>query len=151
MPPKTSELKIQVRSQQMAEGLLQGKTWKEIATELGVTREHLHAMLRNTPQYRELILAEIAQQETDFYSQLDNLKNSESPQDRRTAATELGKMIRHAKDKALPTLQRTETLTATLDLNQLQQTETRLQQTLLQLPPTTRNQFWQAWNNTQPQ
>ena len=130
----------------MADYLLQGKTWKEIATELGVTREHLHAMLRNTPQYRELILAEIAQQETDFYHQLEQLKNSPSPQDKRTAAVELGKMIRHAKDKALPTLQRTETLTATINLNNLQQTEQILTETLNRLPPTHNKLFWHTYN-----
>ena len=141
---QTKELKTQARSQQIAEGLLQGKTWKDIAEEIGITRPHIHAIMRDKPEYRQLIIAEITEQETHLIELLHQLENSPSPQDKRTAAQELGKLIRHAKDKTQPTL--TQKLNINIDAQQYTQTQQDITETLNRLPPEHTQLFWKTYN-----
>jgi len=148
---QTKELKLQIRSQQIAEGLLQGKTWKEIAEEIGISRPHIHAIMRDKPEYRTLVIAEITEQETHLIELLHQLENSPSPQDKRTAAQELGKMIRHAKDKAIPTLTQHQNINLNIDTETLTHNQHILQETLNRLPPTVTQLFWQTYNNTKQQ
>ena len=145
---QTQDPKTQIRTQQIAKGLLEGRTYKEIAKEIGITREHLHALLRDKPEYRTLIIAEITEQETHLLDLLTQLENSPSPQDKRTAAVELGKMIRHAKDKAIPTLTQHQNINLNIDTETLTHNQHILQETLNRLPPNHTQLFWQTYNNT---
>jgi len=146
---QTSELtdaKTHIRAQRAADGLLQGKTYKQIAEDLNISRQHLHALLRNKPEYRELIIAEITEMETHLIKLLQKLEQSPSPQDQRTAAQELGKMIRHAKDKAYPTLLQHQNINLNINTETLHQNQQTLQETLNRLPPEHTRLFWHTYN-----
>lgn len=141
--------KTQIRTQRIAEGLLQGKTYKEIASEIGITREHLHALLREKPEYRTLIIAEITDMETHLIELLHQLEESPSPQDKRTAAVELGKMIRHAKDKAIPTLHQQQNINLNINMETLNRNQQTLTNTLNRLPTEHLKLFWKIFNEEQ--
>jgi len=132
-------------AQTIAEGLANKKTWTEIASDIGISRQQLYAELRENPELKGLIIAEITEMETQLKNWIDQNLYSQNPANQRAAMQELGKMTRHAKDKSYPTLFRTENININLDLTQLQQDRKRLLETLNRLPPTTRTQFWNHW------
>lgn len=146
---QSTDPKTQIRTQQIAEGLMQGKTYKQIAQEIGITREHLHALLREKPEYKTLIIAEITEMETHLIELLKTLEESTSPQDKRTAAVELGKMIRHAKDKTYPTLHQQQNINLNIDTNQLNKNQQTLTRTLNRLPTEHLKLFWKIYNEEQ--
>jgi len=140
------ELKNQVRAKQIVDLLTQGYTFKEIAKTLKMGRTQLYATLQQT-QTQQLMRAELTELETSLQTLLKQLEESPSPQDKRTAAVELGKMVRHTKDKILPHLTTNLNIDITLDLNRLHQELNRHNQTLRNLPPTIRETYWNTYNN----
>ena len=139
------------RSQIIAEGLRAKKTWIEIAADTGISRQRLYAELRENPELKGLILAEITEMETQLKTWIDNQLNTEepvNPANQRLAVTELGKMIRHSKDKAYPTIFQHQNITVDLTEQELN----HWRETIRSLPPTTRTQVMQKYheikNNT---
>lgn len=145
-PLSGMELKNQVRAKQIIDLLSQGYTFKEIAKELKMGRTQLYATLQQS-QTQQLMKAELTELETHLQQLLTQLEESPSPQDKRTAATEIGKMVRHTKDKILPHLTTNLNLDITLDLNKLHQELQKHNETLRNLPPTIREAYWNTYNN----
>jgi len=143
------ELRRQTQAHQALNLLNQGLNYTEIAKQLGVSRPTLYQIIGDT-HFQELAKRELREQETHLQTLLKTLEESPSPQDRRTAAVELGKMIGHTKDKLLPHLTANLNIDATLDLNQLNQELQRHNQTLAALPPTHRQLYWQTYNQLHP-
>jgi len=145
-PLTGTELKNQVRAKQIVDLLTQGHTFTEIAKQLKMGRTQLYAIM-NQQGVQQLMRAELTELETNLQTLLKQLEESPSPQDKRTAAQELGKMVRHTKDKILPHLTTNLNIDITLDLNKLQQELNRHNQTLRNLPPTIREAYWNTYNN----
>lgn len=155
--PTGKQLRDITRSQTIAEGLLEKKTWTEISQELGISRQHLYAELRENPELKSLVIAEITEWETQLKNWIDNNINANNPANQRAAITELGKMIRHAKDKAYPTIFRHENININIDLTRLQQQNEIHLETISRMPPNMRqlyiqinNQIRQEWNLNTP-
>ena len=147
-PLTGTELKNQVRAKQIVDLLTQGHTFTEIAKQLKMGRTQLYAIM-NQQGVQQLMRAELTELETNLQTLLKQLEESPSPQDKRTAAVEIGKMVRHTKDKILPHLTTNLNIDITLDLNRLQQELNRHNQTLRNLPPTIRETYWNTYNNLQ--
>ena len=145
-PSTGIELKNQVRAKQIIDLLTQGNTFTQIAEELNLSRTQLYAIM-NQQGVQQLMRAELTELETSLQTLLKQLEESPSPQDKRTAAVELGKMVRHTKDKILPHLTTNLNIDITLDLNRLHQELNRHNQTLRNLPPTIREAYWNTYNN----
>jgi len=142
----TKTMRDITRSQIIAEGLREKKTWTEIAANAGISRQHLYAEIRENPELKGLILAEITDMETRLKSWIDTQlhidpDNPVNPANQRLAVQELGKMIRHSKDKAYPTIFQHQTLT--VDLTQQELNTWR--QTIRTLPPTIRQQVMKQY------
>jgi len=144
-----TELKNQVRAKQIIDLLTQGYTYTQIAEELNLSRTQLYAIM-NQQGVQQLMRAELTELETSLQTLLKQLEESPSPQDKRTAAVELGKMVRHTKDKILPHLTTNLNIDITLDLNRLHQELNRHNQTLRNLPPTIRETYWNTYNQLYP-
>lgn len=144
--PEEPDIKTQLRAQTLTRGLVEGKTYQQIADDLGVTRSHLYALVRNKPEYRTLIMAELELLEEEQQTLIKELENSPSPQDKRTAVVERGKNIRHIRDKILPTLSQNLNVNINTDLDKLN-TELYLHnQTLSRLPRESLNLYWTTYN-----
>ena len=149
-PLTGTELKNQIRAKQIIDLLTQGYTFTEIAKQIGLGRTQLYAVMNQTG-VQQLMRAELNELETHLQNLLQTLEESPSPQDKRTAAQELGKMVRHTKDKIIPHLTTNLNIDITLDLNRLQQEINQHNQTLRNLPPTIREQYWNTYNQLHPQ
>ena len=144
-PPTGTELKNQIRAKQIVDLLTQGHTFTEIAKQIGLGRTQLYAVM-NQQGVRELMRAELTELETSLQTLLKQLETSPSPQDKRTAAQELGKMVRHTKDKIIPHLTTNLNIDITLDLNRLHQELNQHNETIRNLPPTIRQIYWDTYN-----
>ena len=147
--PADVTLKNQIRAKKIVDGLNQGKTYTQIAEDLQLSRNTLYAVM-NKQEVQELMVAEVTHMETEAQRMIKELDNSNVSSNKRHALSELGKMIRHTKDKLYPTIFRTETINVNLDLTELQQREHRFTQALNQTPPSCREAFWRAYNQLQP-
>ena len=143
------ELKNQIRAKQIMDLLAQGHTFTQIAKQIGIGRTQLYAVMSQT-NVQQLMRAELNELKTHLQELLYQLEQSPSPQDKRTAAQELGKMQRHLEDKLTPYLTANLNINATLNLNQLNQELQRHNQTLAALPPTHRQLYWQTYNQLHP-
>ena len=147
---KPMDIKKHHYTEQILALLKQGTTVTEIAKTMGKSRTWVYQIMQEQGT-QEIIKAEAAEQKTQLIKLLQELENSPSPQDRRTAAVEKGKMVRHMEDKTTPTLSQNTNLNITLDLNKLQQEITLHNETIRRLPPTIRDQYWKTYNNLQNQ
>lgn len=143
------DLKNQIRAKQIIDLLTQGYTFTDIAKQLGIGRTQLYATLQQHGT-QQLMKAELIEMETHLQTLLKTLEESPSPQDKRTAAVELGKMQRHYRDKIMPHLTTNLNIDITLDLNKLQTELQHHNETLRNLPPTTRQQYWNTYNQLHP-
>lgn len=143
------ELKNQLRAKQILDLLAQGHTFTEVAKELKLGRTQLYTIMQRS-DVRQLMTAEVTEITTKLQKTLDTLLESPSPQDKRTAITEIGKLQRHMTDKIMPHLTTNLNIDITLDLNKLHQELERHNQTLRNLPPPTRQQYWNTYNNLHP-
>ena len=134
--PSPKTLKTLARSRIISEGLTEKKTWTEISRDLGISRQHLYAELRENPELKNLVIAEITELETQLQDWINQNMYGNNPSNQRTAAQELGKMIRHAKDKAYPTIFRNENININIDIQQIQETNEILKEAVARLPPT---------------
>jgi len=145
-----TEAKTIARTEQIIEGINQGKTFTEIAENLGISRTALYSTL-NKEQAQQLMYREYIEQETTHLKRLEQLWNSPSPTDRRTAIKILEQRQKRIQDKLQPTTQRHEVIKATIDLQKYQTHLNTLEQAINQQPPTTKKQIWQTYQQLQKQ
>jgi len=150
MTEKTGEetgitLKNQIRAKKIAEGLINGKTYTQIAEDLEISRNTLYAAM-DKQQVKDLMILEIREYETTLQHWIQELHNSPSPANQRTAVQELAKMVKHVQDKAYPSIFRTETVNININLTQLQQQQQLHEETLARLPPQIHQQYWTTYN-----
>lgn len=138
------------RTQQIIQGIRQGKTYTQIAENLTISRPQLYSIIdRNEVQ--ELMYRELMELDTEQKQIINKLLNSESPVNQRTGAKLNEKRIKRIQDKVQPTLFQTKNLTITADLKNLQQ-QTRIHnQTIQQLPPKCRKQYWKTYQQIEQQ
>jgi len=144
MTTDETTIKQRVLAKQIIDGLTQGKTYTQISEEIGKTRQALYAAMQHN-QLKQLMILEVTEMETQLLNLLQEFKQSTNPTLRKTAATELGKMIRHTQDKLYPTLFQTKTLTLTANINPEKQAKDTqiLTETINEtLPPTLAQKFW---------
>lgn len=145
------ELRNQIRAKKIVDLIYQGCDYTQIAKELKLGRNRLYAILR-TPEVRELMNLESVAIKTALQELLQELRESPSPQDKRTAAVELGKMQRHLEDKLMPSL----SATAYIDVNKAQENEelyktlNKYDEVLRRLKPYHRDSFWKQWAELYP-
>lgn len=145
--PSEISLRNQVRAKHIAQGLVDGKTYTQIAKELGISRNTLYAVM-GKHEVRELMTLEIRELETRLQDWITELHESPNSANKRHATSELGKIVKHVQDKLYPSLFRSENITVNIDLTELQQREHRFTKALNNIPPTCREAFWEAYNIT---
>ena len=145
-PIKPMDIKKQHYVEQILALLRQGTTVTDIAKTMGKSRTWVYQITQDQGT-QEIIKAETAELKTQLINLIQELEKSPSPQDRRTAAVEKGKMVRHMEDKTTPTLSQNTNLNITLDYNKLQQEISRHNETLRNLPPDIRKIYWDTYNN----
>lgn len=141
----TATLKDQITAKTVTQGLMNGKSLTQIAKGMGLTREGLYLRM-SKQETQELMTIEVRELETKLQGWIQELYDSPSPANKRAATMELGKIVKHVTDKLYPSLFRTETVNINVDLNKLQTIEQQIYETLNRLPPNTRTQFWEHWN-----
>ena len=149
-----SKLKNEITAKQVFQAFINGETLTQYAKNKGISRNTVYARLDKT-EAQEVMLHEVRQLETKLQEWIQELHQSPSPANQRTAVQELGKIVKHVQDKVYPSLFRTETININLDLTHLQQQNQLHQETISRLPPThrelyrtTRNQIKQEWGIT---
>ena len=140
--PSDLSLKNKIRAKQIAQGLIDGKTYTQIAKDIGLSRPALYAIM-DKQEVQELMTREIKELETTLQNWIQELHLSKSPADRRHAISELGKMTRHVQDKLYPSLFRTETKNINIDLTKHLQREHIHSEIISRMPPTMRNLYWE--------
>jgi len=138
-------LKNQIYATRIAQGLIDGKTYTQIAEDLQISRPTLYAIMSKT-EVQEIMTREVRELETVLQNSITDLLQSENSANRRYGTGELGKMVRHVQDKLYPSLFRTETVNINVDLDRLQTQQHIITETLNRLPPTIRNKFWDIYN-----
>ena len=138
-------LKNKVRAKRIAQGLIDGKTYTQIAKDLDVSRNTLYAIM-DKQEVQELMTREVRELETTLQRWIKELHDSESATNQRQAVIELGKIVKHVQDKVYPSLFRTETINVNVDLERLQTIQHVITETLNRLPPSIRTQFWTTYN-----
>jgi len=148
-PITATELRNQSYITKILGLVAQGTTVTDIAKHFGKSRTWVYQIMQQQGT-QDLMKAEGAELKTHLLELLTQLEESPSPQDKRTAAVELGKMQRHIEDKTTPTLSQTTNLNITLDLNKLQTELHQHNETLRNLPPTIRQAYWDTYNKLYP-
>ena len=138
-------LKNQVYATRIAQGLIDGKTYTQIAEDLQISRPTLYAIMSKT-EVQELMTREVRELETTLQHWITELHSSDNSANKRHAITELGKIVKHVQDKLYPSLFRTETVNINVDLDRLQTQQHIITETLNRMPPTIRNKFWDIYN-----
>ena len=138
-------LKNQIYATRIAQGLIDGKTYTQIAEDLQISRPTLYAIMSKT-EVQEIMTREVRELETVLQNSITDLLQSENSANRRYGTGELGKMVRHVQDKLYPSLFRTETVNINVDLDRLQTQQHIITETLNRMPPTIRNKFWDIYN-----
>ena len=144
-PPTEISIKNQIRAKRIVDGLHQGSTYTQIAKELELSRTQLYAVMARD-DVQKLMIAEVTEMETSLKRMILNLDKSTLPSDRRHAATELGKIIRHTKDKLYPTIFQHQNLNINVDLQAHQTMRHILMETMNRLPPSIRTIFRDTYN-----
>ena len=144
-PTVEISLKNQIRAREIVSGLNEGKTYTQIAEEMQLSRTALYAIMNKT-EVQALMVSEVTSMETEAQRMIRELDESQNSANKRHALTELGKMIRHTKDKLYPTIFRTETTTVNINYQHLQALQHILTETLNRFPPTIRENFWETYN-----
>ena len=134
-------LKDKITVKQTAQGLIEGKTYTQIAEEMNITREALYLRL-NKQDTQTLMTLEVRKLETTLQTWIQELHDSPNSANKRHATTELGKIVKHVTDKLYPSIFRHETVNINIDLTELQTRENILIETISRLPPTHRELFW---------
>ena len=141
----TADIKRQQQAKQIGALILAGKTYNEIASELGIHRNTLYALLRNQDM-RPLMTAEITSMESIAKEMIDELASSPSSANKRHALSEMTKLIRHSKDKVYPTIFRSENIHAQATVDNKMETALMFEQVVYEsirrLPPDARK----AWS-----
>ena len=156
--PETLEHRLQAKK--IVAMIYAGNTWGDIADTMGIDRSTLYARVRGDDM-RELLMMEVNCLETTLLDKLDEMLNHKSVVMQKTAVQEMGKMIRHSKDKLFPNLLRSENINLNIDQEKLKGEfalyKINLVETLNRLPPATRTMFWKTWvtvnnenNSTKP-
>jgi len=138
-------LKNQVYATKIAQGLIDGKTYTQIAKDLTMSRNTLYAIM-DKKEVQELMTREVRELETTLQTWIMELHSSENSANKRHAITELGKIVKHVQDKVYPSLFRTETVNINVDLERMQTRQHILTETLNRLPPSIRTTFWDTYN-----
>ena len=150
-PPLTGmQLKNRARTQKILEGLDQGKTFTQIAQDIGIDRTTLYSVM-NRQEVQELMHREYIEQETKHLQRIEEMWNSPNPTDKRTALKIEEQRQTRIANKLQPTLLRTENLNANLDLQKYQQHLQTLTQAINQLPPNTKQQIWNNYEQIEKQ
>ena len=144
----TEDIRRQLQAKQIGVMLISGKTYKEIADALGVHRNSLYAILRNE-QMIPLLVSEVTAMESKLQDWINDLSDSKSPANKRHATSELGKMVRHSKDKLDKTIF-SPTYTGTGGTNPEWEEnclmfEQLVYSTLTRMPTPMRTLFWGKW------
>jgi len=142
--PSDLSLKNKIRAKQIAQGLMDGKTYTQIAKDIGLSRPALYAIM-DKHEVQTLMERELRTLETTVLDWIMDLKNSKSVVDKRIATQELAKITKHYADKLYPNLLRTETVTINIDLQRLQTLQHIITETLNRLPPSIRSTFWTTY------
>ena len=145
----TQEIRQQIQAKQIVQHLASGKTYKEIAEMMEVHRDTLYALVNNSDM-KPLIIAEITGMETEAQRMIRELDDSQNSANKRHALTELGKMIRHSKDKIYPTIFRSENINVnvTLEHEKLQRLHQVWLRALSEISPDCKDKFWERYNAT---
>ena len=144
------QLKNRARTQKILEGLDQGKTFTQIAQDIGIDRTTLYSVM-NRQEVQELMHREYIEQETKHLQRIEEMWNSPNPTDKRTALKIEEQRQTRIANKLQPTLLRTENLNANLDLQKYQQHLQTLTQAINQLPPNTKQQIWNNYEQIEKQ
>ena len=149
----TADIKTQALTTQAIDLLITHPSWsnQQIADELGISRTTLWNLLKDQ-NAQEIMRRELNEVETTLHRWIHELYNSPSPANQRTAAQLLRDIASKLSDKLRPNLTQTQNinLDITLDLNHLHQELQRHNTTLRNLPPTTRQQYWDTYNQLHP-
>ena len=144
-PATTLTLKNQVRSKQIAQGIMEGKTYTQIAEEIGISRPALYAVM-GKQEVQALMERELRMLETTVLDWIMELKNSNSKVDKRVAIQELAKITKHYADKLYPNLLRTENVNVNLDYEKMQTTELIHTETVSRMPVAMRNLYKEIYS-----
>jgi AcrR family transcriptional regulator len=149
-----ADAKTQALTTQAIDMVITHPSWtnQQIADELGISRTTLWNLLRG-PDAQEIMRRELNEVETTLHQWIHELYSSPSPANKRTATQLLRDIAAKLADKTRPSLTQTQNinLDITLDLNKLHQELQRHNETLRNLPPTTRQQYWDTYNKLHPQ
>ena len=145
-----TQAKTITRTEQIIEGINQGKTFTQIAEELDLSRTALYSTL-NKEEAQQLMYREYIEHETTHLQRLQQLWNSPSPTDKRTAIQILEKRQKRIQDKLQPNIQRHEVVKATIDLQKYQTHLQNLEQAINQQPPTIKKQIWKTYETLRKQ
>ena len=140
-----SNLKNEITAKEVIQAFIDGKTLTQYAKEKGISRPTLYSRLAKQ-EAQDIMLHEVRQLETQLQEWIQELHQSPSPANQRTAVQELGKIVKHVQDKVYPSLFRTETININLDLTNLQQEQQLHEETLARLPPQTYQHYWTTYN-----
>ena len=146
----TAELRNQVQARRIVNMLSEGRTYNQIAEEFGVHRDTLYAII-NQEDMRPLIMAEVTGMESAMKEIIQELQAKPGTSGKKAALAEMGKMVRHTKDKLYPSLFRNENLNASIQSISAKWEENCLMfeqlvySTLTRMPPPMRTLFWDKW------
>lgn len=144
------EVENRIAARQIIDGLAAGKTYTQIAKDMGVSRSKLYSVMRRS-DVRELMLSEVVELETKLQDTINTMLESDSPTDRRDAMKELGKMVRHIQDKGYPTLFRSENLNLNInaELKDYKEHLATITQTINMHPPEWKKEFWKTYSQAE--
>jgi len=124
-----------------------GLSNEKIAQELNISRTHLANVMKG--EYaQEYLKRELNERKTRIDTWIQELYNTkpQNPSNQRFALKIEADLARALADKIYPTKTETLNLNVNIDLNKLQQFQQDIYQTLNNLPPHIRTQFWETYN-----
>ena len=140
-------LKNQLRAKQIVDKLSEGKTYVEISSELNLSRSKLYALM-NREDVKQLMIAEVTGMETMAQRMIQELDDDGNPANKRHALTELGKLIRHTKDKLYPSIFQNLNVNVNIDPEEYESLRMYEQVTLsavARLPPECRDRYLELY------
>jgi len=146
-PQETSPEKA-LLTKRIITGLLDGKPKSTIAKELGITRQTVYNYLKDSDT-RDILLAELEGIKAQHLEKLNEMADSEDPVLVRAAIQERGKLLLKLIDKTNPNLNQNQNINLNINIDLLEQFKQQTIETLNRLPPTTRQQFWNTYNQIQ--
>ena len=97
-------LKEQLTAEQVVQGLLDGKTYTQIAQDMKISRTTLYDRMRKQ-QVQQLMKTIVSAIEVKVPEWIQELHDSPHSKDKRKAVTELGKLVRRVDKKLSRTIQ----------------------------------------------